>query len=83
MKILLQHVRTQLYLRRLGSWTPNPREAFDFRHSQSAIDFARDHALPGVQIVVKLNNLEDGGVFPIPARAAARHARTQLRMRPR
>lgn len=82
MKILLQHVRTQLYLRNLGSWTPNPREAFDFRHSQSAIDFTRDHDLRGVQIVVKLNGREDEEVFPIPAHAAPPHTRIQLRMPP-
>ena len=73
MKILLQHVRTQLYLRSLGNWTPNPGEACDFRHSQTAIDFARDHALPGVQIVIKLNSCEDDAVFPLPE-----HSRTQL-----
>ena len=71
MKILLQHIRTQLYLRNLGSWTPNPREAFDFRHSQSAIDFTREHDLRGVQILVKLKSRECEEVFPLPARAAA------------
>jgi hypothetical protein len=75
MKILLQHLRTQLYLRNLGSWTPNPREAFDFRLSQSAIDFTHQHDLRGVQIVVKLNSREHEEVFPLPARAAARRPR--------
>ena len=73
MKILLQHVRTQLYLRSLGNWTPNPGEAFDFRHSQSAIDFTREHDLRGVQIVVKLKSRGGEETFPLPE-----HSRTQL-----
>jgi len=83
MKILLQHVRTQLYLRRLGSWTANPREAFDFRHSQSAIDFTREHDLRGVQIVAKLKSREGEEILPLPERAAPSHTRTRPRMRPR
>ena len=83
MKILLQHIHTQVYLRDLGSWTPNPREAFDFRRSQSAIDFTREHDLRGVQIVIKLNGGKCEEVFPLPARVAPPHTRTQLRMRPR
>ena len=45
MKILLQHARTQLYFRGLGDWTANSHDAFDFQHSQKAIDFARDHGV--------------------------------------
>jgi len=82
MRILLQHIRTQLYLRKLGSWTPDPQEAFDFRHSQSAIDFTRQHDLRGVQIVVKLNDREHEEVFPLPKHATAGRPRTPFRMRP-
>jgi hypothetical protein len=53
MRILLQHIRTQLYLKSLGNWTANPYEAFDFEHSQRAIDFAAENKLQGVQILVK------------------------------
>lgn len=67
MKILLQHVRTQLYVRSLGNWTANPLEAYDFQHSQRAIDFARDHGLTAVQIAVKFIDAQFDEVFPLPA----------------
>ena len=67
MKILLQHVRTQLYVRSLGNWTANPLEAYDFQHSQRAIDFARDHGLTAVQIAVKFVDAQFDEVFPLPA----------------
>lgn len=66
MKILLQHIRTQLYLRSLGNWTANPHEAHDFQHSQRAIDFAREHGLGGVQLAVKFVESQFDEVFPIP-----------------
>ena len=69
MKILLQHMRTQLYLRSLGNWTANPLEAFDFQHSQRAIDFAREHALHGIQIAVKFLDSQYDEVFPLPSPA--------------
>jgi len=67
MKILLQHVRTQLYVRGLGNWTANPAEAHDFQHSQRAIDFARDHGLTAVQIAVKFVDAQFDEVFPLPS----------------
>jgi len=67
MKILLQHVRTKLYVRSLGNWTMNPAEAYDFQHSQRAIDFARDHGLTSVQIAVKFVDSQFDEVFPLPA----------------
>jgi hypothetical protein len=78
MRILLQHTRTQLYLRGLGDWTANPYDAFDFQHTQKAINFARDHGLTGVQIAVKFVDSECDEVAAIPplvsseARASAR-----------
>ena len=69
MKILLQHARTQLYVRSLGNWTACSQEAFDFQHSQRAIEFARQHGLTAVQIAVKFVDSEFDEVFPIPAPA--------------
>jgi hypothetical protein len=66
MKILLQHARTQLYVRSLGNWTANPLEAYDFQHSQRAMDFARDHGLTAVQIAVKFVDPQYDEVFPLP-----------------
>ncbi len=70
MKILLQHARTQLYLRSLGNWTANPLEAYDFRHSKRAIDFAHDHSITGVQIAVKFVGNEFEEVLAIPVHLA-------------
>ena len=66
MKILLQHIRTELFLRSLGNWTANYHEAHDFQHSQRAIDFAREHGLSGVQLAVKFVESQFDEVFPIP-----------------
>lgn len=69
MKILLQHSRTQLYLRGLGDWTPDPNQAYDFGHSQRAIDFACEHYVAGVQIAVKFVDPEFDEIIPLPAAA--------------
>lgn len=66
MKILLQHARTQLYLRNLGNWTANPHEAYDFRHSRHAIDFAKKHSIPGVQVAIKFLGQEFNEEFSVP-----------------
>jgi hypothetical protein len=69
MKILLQHARTQLFFRGLGDWTANPFDAFDFQHSQKAIDFAQEHRIQGVQIAVKFIDSQFDETFPLPAMA--------------
>jgi hypothetical protein len=69
MKILLQHARTQLYLRSLGSWTANPLEAYDFHHSRRAINFAREHSIGGVEIAVNFKDAEVQETLTIPAPA--------------
>ena len=66
MRILLQHTRTQLYFRGLGDWTANPYDAFDFQHSQRAIDLAQDQGLTGVQIAVRFNDSEFDEIAPLP-----------------
>jgi len=66
MKILLQHARTQLYLRSLGNWTADPSRAYDFQHSQRAIDFARTHTLTGVEVVVQFDGADLEEVLPVP-----------------
>lgn len=71
MKILLQHTRTKLYLRSIGSWTGRCEEAHDFQHSQRLIDFVRDHQLTDVQIAVKFHEAEFDEVFPLPPAATS------------
>jgi hypothetical protein len=65
MRILLQHARTRLYLRGLGDWTATTHDAFDFQHSQRAIDFAARNSLSGVQIAVKFIDSQFDEVFPL------------------
>ena len=74
MKILLQHARTQLYFRGLGDWTTNSFDAFDFQHSQKAINFAQEHRIQGVQIAVKFIDSQFDEVFPLPAMGPEAHA---------
>jgi hypothetical protein len=76
MRILLQHMRTGLYLRGLGNWSSNPFEALDFQHSQRAIDFARQHQLHGVQIAVRFLDSDYDEIAPLPALAQASAGRT-------
>jgi aryl-alcohol dehydrogenase-like predicted oxidoreductase len=66
MRILLQHVTTQQYLRDAGSWTANPFEALDFQQSQAALEFARDHGISGVQIAVKFIDSQFDEIVPLP-----------------
>ena len=69
MKILLQHMRTNLYMRSLGSWTDNPDEAHDFKHSKRLLDFVYNNGLEGVQIAVKFFEGQFDEIFPIPPAA--------------
>jgi len=73
MRILLQHVRTQLFLKSLGNWTANPYEAFDFEHSQRAIEFADKNQLQGVQILVKFIDSQFDEAVPLPVHAPTQH----------
>lgn len=66
MKILLQQTRTQMFLKTVDAWTANPYEALDFEHSQRAIEFAHEHHMNGVQIVVKFIDGQFDQVVPIP-----------------
>jgi len=75
MKILLQHMRTNLYLRSLGSWTDNAEEAHDFKHSQRLLDFVYNNGLEGVQIAVKFLEGQFDEIFPIPPGQAVAMAR--------
>lgn len=66
MKILLQQIRTRLFLKNAASWTANPYEALDFESSQRAIDCAATERLTGVQIVVKFIDGQFDQIVPLP-----------------
>ncbi len=78
MKILLQHVRTRLYFRGLGDWTANPFEAFDFQHSQKAIDLVHEQGMVGVQIAVKFIDSQFDETFPMPTAPAPMMAQARV-----
>jgi len=73
MRILLQHVSTQLYLLNPGVWTANPLEARDFVQAQLAIDFAREQHIDSVQIAVTFADPHFDEVVALPPL----HARPQ------
>jgi len=52
MKFLLQDIRTALFFRNLDAWTTSPEEAFNFKSSERAVNYAYEHHLIGVQIVM-------------------------------
>lgn len=51
MKILLQQTGTGLYLKSLGKWTPNPKDALSFLDSVRAHDYSIYHRLSDTSIV--------------------------------
>ncbi len=52
MKVLLQNKTTRLFLQEPGSWTSKLDEAFIFINSGEAIDFAFQHELSNVHVVL-------------------------------
>jgi hypothetical protein len=52
MKILLQHKDTSLFFQKLDTWTSSCRDAFDFKQSRKAMDFAQLYDLDNVRILV-------------------------------
>lgn len=67
MSIVLQHIRSLLYFQGPGSWARELGEAFDFGHSQRAIDYTRLHRLSGMQVIVVFidNDQVETHIFPI------------------
>jgi hypothetical protein len=78
MKILLQDRHTLQYLRTVDSWTKNESEAYNFLHSQKAIDFAHDHDLVDVYVTVKF--LGDDPEFSVPLPIKPEFATSRARL---
>ena len=72
MKILLQHIRTRLYVCAPGGWAEDVHLAIDFEHSKKAFDFAKQHRLSEVQLAVRCIDSEFDENFPLSA--ASPHA---------
>src|SRR6266850_566913 len=80
MRILLQNTKTGLYFQNSGIWTHEMDSAFDFGHSQRAIDHARANGISEARVVAAFM---DGGYLhsipfkidprpPLPAVSAVR-----------
>ena len=74
MKVLLQHVLTSYYLCDGGSWSPDVSEAFDFGHSQRAIDYSRLNHLNSVRLAVRFADSECDTLFTVPPSGLAKDA---------
>lgn len=72
MKILLQRVRTELYLSRHGEWLADSEAAFDFQHPKWLREYVAKHQLQNVQMVVKFDHPELLEVVPLYS-PAVRH----------
>ena len=66
MKILLQNVHSKLYFCALDVWTEHPLAAFNFRHSEQALDYVRKRNLKNVQLVVKFEDPQWDEIVPLP-----------------
>ena len=66
MKILLQNIHSKLYFCHLDVWTEHPLAAFNFRHSDQALEYVRRRNLKDVQLVVKFEDPQWDEIVPLP-----------------
>ncbi len=64
MDVLLQNSKTGQYLKRDLSWTARREDAFVFISSGEAIDFAYEHRISPVQMVLFFQDLQHSLVVP-------------------
>ncbi|MDB6126021.1 MAG: hypothetical protein JWQ71_5014 [Pedosphaera sp.] len=57
MRVLVQDTKTQLYLGRAASWTPDFNQAVNFEHTLKAFNYLGVSQMKDAQIVMKF---EDG-----------------------
>ena len=74
MKVLLQHVLTSYYLCDGGGWSKDSSEAFDFGHSQRAIDYSRLNHLYSARLAIRFTDSESDALFTIPPSGMAQDA---------
>ncbi len=53
MKVLLQDIKTGLYLQGVSGWTTDPNAALDFETTSRAFQFWRDNDLLDVRLVLR------------------------------
>ena len=66
MRIFLQHSKSALFFQGAGTWTRDMNVAFDFEHSQRAIEYAHSQRLAGTQIVVVFIDEDSIETVPVP-----------------
>jgi hypothetical protein len=66
MKILIQHTRNKLFFRRTNVWTDNISAAFDFEHTQKAIEFAFKHNIADAQLFIDFHDPASNVTVPLP-----------------
>jgi hypothetical protein len=52
-KILLKQIRTGQFVRDWEHWTDIPEDAFDFKTTPTAMDYAQIHGFHGLSILLK------------------------------
>ena len=67
MRVFLRNKKTRLYRADSNRWLAAVGQAFDFTSVPRAARFARDEKLPGLEIVVKYDTLQDEVVVPVLA----------------
>ena len=53
MEVLIQHQRTQKFLKAIGIWTNEPNDALFFKSTANAMQFGEGSKLKDVQLVVR------------------------------
>ena len=72
MKVLLQDLKSRLYLQGVAGWTADPNQALDFENTSRAIEFWKDNDLLNVQIILKYNGSQYDVVLDVlPPRVPA------------
>jgi hypothetical protein len=66
MRVVLRDTRTGLYLREIGHWTENLRDAQMFRHSAEAMDKARNGGLKGLEVMLVFEEPQYNVTLPLP-----------------
>lgn len=65
MRTFLRDIRTGLYFKACGEWTPDPSQALSFKLINTAIKRADRMGLRGIELVVKSPKAENLTTLPV------------------
>ena len=77
MRAFLRDIRTGLYFKAGGEWTPDPARALSFKLINNAIKRADKMGLRGVELVVRSANLTHLTALPVEILDNTRHSVTR------